>query len=217
METGELAGVRTEALLTRMDAPLGLAVGNALEIIESIETLKGRGPADLESLSVEFAARMLVLSGLEPDVPRAEARVRKALLSGAGVEKFREIIAAQGGDPRVVDDYSRLPAAPDRDLLTASRDGVVVAMRAEAVGRAAVGRGAGRDRLDAAIDPAVGFEIVAPVGARVRAGDPLIEIHHRNGHGLAEARRLLEAAIEIGETPVAVRPLVIDRIQGKTN
>jgi pyrimidine-nucleoside phosphorylase len=216
VDTGELAGVRTEALLTRMDAPLGLAVGNALEIIESIETLKGRGPADLESLSVEFAARMLVQSGLEPDVPRAEARVRKALSSGAGVEKFREIIATQGGDPRVIDDYSRLPAAPDRDLLTASRDGVVVAMRAEAVGRAAVGLGAGRDRLDAAIDPAVGFEIVAPVGTRVKAGDPIVEIHHRNGYGLAEARRLLEAAIEIGDTATAARPLVIARIQGKT-
>jgi pyrimidine-nucleoside phosphorylase len=215
VDTGELAGVRTEALLTRMDAPLGLAVGNALEIIESIETLKGRGPADLESLSVEFAARMLVLSGLEPDVPRADARVRQALSSGAGVEKFREIIATQGGDPSVVDDYSRLPAAPDRDILTASRDGVVVAMRAEGVGRAAVGLGAGRDRLEARIDPAVGFEIVAPVGTRVKAGDPLIEIHHRNGHGLAEARRLLEAAIQIGDTPVAPLPLVLDRIAGR--
>jgi pyrimidine-nucleoside phosphorylase len=217
VDTGELAGVRTEALLTRMDAPLGHAVGNALEIIESIETLKGRGPADLESLSVEFAARMLVLSGLEPDVPRAEARVRKALSSGAGVEKLREIIANQGGDPAVVDEYGRLPAAPDRDILTASRDGVVVAMRAEAVGRAAVGLGAGRDRLGAAIDPAVGFEIVAPVGTRVKDGDPLIEIHHRNGHGLAEARRLLEAAIQIGDAPVAALPLVLDRIAGRAS
>lgn len=215
VETGELAGVRTEALLTRMDAPLGLAVGNALEIIESIETLKGSGPADLESLSVEFAARMLVLGGVEPGVPQAEVRVRKALSSGAGLEKFREIIASQGGDPRVVDDYGRLAAAPNRDVLTASRDGVVVAMRAEAVGRAAVGLGAGRDRLDAAIDPAVGFDIVAPVGSRVKAGDPLIEIHHRNGRGLADARRLLEAAIDIADTPPPAQPLVLDRIAGR--
>src|SRR6478672_8728593 len=107
VSTGELAGVRTEALLTSMDAPLGRAVGNALEIIESIETLKGRGPADLEALSVEFAARMLVLSGVEPDLARATERVRKALSSGAGVEKLREIVANQGGDPGVVDDYAR--------------------------------------------------------------------------------------------------------------
>jgi pyrimidine-nucleoside phosphorylase len=215
VETGERAGVRTEALLTRMDAPLGLAVGNALEIIESIETLKGRGPADLEGLSVEFAGRMLVLSGLHPDLASATARVRQALTSGAGVEKLREIIRNQGGDPGVIDDYSRLPAAPDRDVLTASRDGVVVAMRAEAVGRAAVGLGAGRDRLDATIDTAVGFKIVAPVGARVRAGDPIIEIHHRKGHGLADARRLLEAAVQIGDALAAARPLVLDRIAGR--
>jgi pyrimidine-nucleoside phosphorylase len=217
VETGELAGVRTEALLTRMDAPLGLAVGNGLEIIESIETLKGNGPAGLESLSVEFAARMLVLSGVQPDVETATDRVRQALASGAGVEKLREIVGNQGGDPRVIDDYSRLPAAPDRDILAATRDGVVVAMHAEGVGRAAVGLGAGRDRLDAVIDPAVGFMIVAPVGAWVKAGDPIVEIHHRNGHGLADARRLLEAAVQIGDAPVAARPLVIDRIQGRTS
>jgi pyrimidine-nucleoside phosphorylase len=215
-DTGELAGVRTEALLTRMDAPLGLAVGNALEIIESIETLKGHGPADLTELSVELAARMLVLSGVAPDVAAAEVRVREALRAGSGVEKLREIIANQGGDAAVIDDYRRLPSAPDRDLVTAARDGVVVAIRAEAVGRAAVGLGAGRDRLDATIDPAVGFMIVAPVGTAVKAGDPIVEIHHRNGHGLADARRLLEAAIQIGNAPVADRPLVLDRIQGRT-
>jgi len=213
VETGELAGVRTEALLTNMDAPLGRAVGNALEIVESIETLKGRGPADLESLSVEFAARMLVLSGVDASLDAATARVRQALASGAGVEKLREIIRNQGGDPAVVDDYAKLPAAPDRDTLTARRDGVVALMRAEAVGRAAVGLGAGRDRLDAVIDPAVGFLIVAPVGTAVRRGDPIVEIHHRGGRGLDEARRLLESAVEITDGPASPRPLVLDRIE----
>src|SRR4051812_22279001 len=197
VDTGELAGVRTEALLTNMDAPLGRAVGNALEIVESIETLKGRGPEDLESLSVEFAARMLVLSGVERSLDGATARVRDALASGAGVEKLRQIIENQGGDPKVVDDYGRLPAAPDRDIVPADRDGIIVALRAEAVGRAAVGLGAGRDTLDAAIDPAVGFTVTAPVGTRVKAGDPVVEIHHRGGRGLAEARRLLAEAIRI--------------------
>src|SRR3954454_14182743 len=117
--TGELAAGRTEALLTAMDAPLGRAVGNALEIVESIETLKGRGPADLEALSVEFAARMLVLGGIDSGLDRATARVRDALGSGAGVEKLRQIIENQGGDPKVIDDYSRLPAAPDRDTMKA--------------------------------------------------------------------------------------------------
>jgi pyrimidine-nucleoside phosphorylase len=216
VDTGELAGVRTEALLTNMDAPLGRGVGNALEIVESIETLKGQGPKDLESLSVEFAARMLVLSGIEPDVARATTRVQDALSSGAGVEKLQQIIENQGGDPRVIDDYARLPTAPDTEMMTASRDGFVVAMRAEAVGRAAVGLGAGRDRLDAVIDPAVGFVIHAPVGTRVKRGDPVIEIHHRRGKGLADARALLAPAIEIADTPAAARPLVLDRIQGRT-
>jgi len=213
VHTGSLAGVRTEALLTNMDAPLGRAVGNALEIVESIETLKGNGPEDLESLSVEFAARMLVLSGAERELGTAITRVRHALTSGAGVETLRAIIANQGGDPKVVDDYSRLPAAPDRDVIAAPRDGIVIAMRAEAVGRAAVGLGAGRDRMDAAVDPAVGFLLTAPVGTRVKAGDPIIEIHHRGGRGVAEARRLLEAAIEIADGPVAARPLVLERIE----
>jgi thymidine phosphorylase len=215
VDTGELAGVRTEALLTHMDAPLGRAIGNALEIVESIETLKGKGPVDLEALSVECAARMLVLSGIETAVPRATARVRDALASGAGVEKLRDIIANQGGDPKVVDDYSRLPAAPDRDVVTAPRTGFVCAMKAEAVGRAAVGLGAGRDRLDAPIDPGVGFIVTAPVGTRVNAGDPIIEIHHRGGRGVGEARRLFESAIQIADAPPTAGPLVLDRIQGR--
>ena len=211
--TGELAGVKTEALLTDMEAPLGRAVGNALEIVESIETLKGRGPGDLESLSVEFAARMLVLAGVEPDLPRATGQVRGALASGAGVEKFREIVRNQGGDPAVVDDYSKLPAAPDRDAIVARHDGYVRAMKAESVGRAAVLLGAGRDRMDAAIDPAVGFTIAAPVGAAVKRGDVIVEIHHRGGRGLAEARQLLEQAIDVGPEPPRPRSLVLERIE----
>ncbi|HWJ55102.1 MAG TPA: thymidine phosphorylase [Vicinamibacterales bacterium] len=210
--TGELAGVRTEALITAMEAPLGRQIGNALEIVESIETLKGRGPQDLESLSVELAARMLVLGGVQPDLPAATAAVRAALASGAGVEKFRQIIANQGGDPRVVDDYARLPAVSDRDVIVAGRDGVVTAMKAEAVGRAAVVLGAGRDRIDAGVDPAVGFIITAPVGQAVRRGDPILEIHHRGGRGLAEARRLLEQAIVIADAPLPAQPLVLERI-----
>ena len=215
VRTGELASVRTDALITRMDAPLGLAVGNALEIVECIETLKGRGPSPLEALSVELAARMVLLAGIDPDLERATARVRQALASGAGLQKFRDIIANQGGDSAVIDDYGRLPSAPDRDLVTASRAGCVAGMRAEAVGRAAVVLGAGRDRLDAVIDHGVGFMIKAPVGTRVDAGDPIVEIHHRGGRGLADARRLLAAAIQIGDEPPAASPLILDRIEGR--
>ncbi len=107
-----------------MDAPLGRLVGNSLEVIESIETLKGRGPEDLEQLSVRFAARMLIAAGMEHDDAAAEARVREALSSGAGVEKLRRIIEFQGGDPAVVDHYDRLPSSPDREPVPARRAGL---------------------------------------------------------------------------------------------
>jgi pyrimidine-nucleoside phosphorylase len=216
VSTGEAAGVRTDAIITAMDAPLGRAVGNALEVIEALDTLKGRNPGPLESLSMELAARMVQMSGVESDLDRAAERVRAVMESGAALEKFREVIRNQGGDPSVVDDYSRLPAAPDRDSVTARRGGVVAAMRAEAVGRAAVGLGAGRDRLDASIDHAVGFTILAPPGTTVRAGDPVVEIHHRGGRGLAEARQLLEQAIAIADEAPVTRPPVLHRIQGRT-
>jgi pyrimidine-nucleoside phosphorylase len=211
---GEAAGVRTEALLTNMDAPLGRAVGNALEIIECVETLKGNGPKDVEALSVELAARMLIVSGTERDGARAEARVRAAIADGSGLAKLKQIVANQGGDPRAIDDHSRLPSAPDRDRVTAARDGVVATIEAELVGRAAVVLGAGRDRLDATIDPGVGVMILAPPGSRVRAGEAVIEIHHRGGRGLEEARRLLAGAVEIADSMPPPRPLIFDRILG---
>jgi pyrimidine-nucleoside phosphorylase len=155
---------------------------------------------------------MLVLAGVEADLGAAAARVRGALASGAGLEKFREIVRNQGGDPSVVDDYAKLPSAPDRAAIAAPCDGYVTAMRAEAVGRAAVLLGAGRDRVDAAVDHAVGFVITAPAGTRVSRGDQIIEIHHRAGHGLAEARALLEQAIVIGSEPLRSGPLVLDRL-----
>ncbi len=119
---GNASGVRTEALVTRMDAPLGREVGNANEVVESLETLKGNGPPDLEELSVLLAARMLVLARVAPDQDAADRAVRKALASGAGLEAFRRIIERQGGDPAVVDDYSRLPSAPDQHRV--SRRGI---------------------------------------------------------------------------------------------
>src|SRR5207244_8614972 len=106
---GNASGVRTEAIITSMESPLGRAVGNALEVIECLEVLKGRGPSDLIEVSVELTARMLVLGRVADDLAEADKRVRDAIASGAGCERFRQIVEAQGGDPRVVDDYSRLP------------------------------------------------------------------------------------------------------------
>ena len=211
---GEASGVRTEALITRMDAPLGRAIGNASEVIESLETLKGRGPADLETLSVVLAARMLVVAGMEREDEAAESRVRAALASGAGLEKFRDVIAHQGGDSRVVDDYARLPAASHDSVVSAPHDGYVSALRAELVGRAAVALGAGRGRLDDVIDPGVGIEVAARPGERVARGEPIMVVHHRGGRGLEEAMRLLARAIDVSEAPPPDTPIVVGRVTG---
>jgi pyrimidine-nucleoside phosphorylase len=208
----ERNGVRTEAMLTAMDMPLGRAVGNANEVVESIETLKGRGPRDLTELSVRLAARMLVLSGRATDGADADAQVRRALASGAGLEKFRDIIAAQGGDSKVVDDYGRLPAAAHREEWRAPRAGVVSRLDAELIGRAAVALGAGRDRAEADVDPAAGIDIAAPPGTRVRAGEPVLVLACAEVARARAARALLDEAVVIGDEAPADRPLVIDTI-----
>jgi pyrimidine-nucleoside phosphorylase len=212
----ERTGVRTEAMLTAMDHPLGRAVGNANEVIESIETLKRRGPADLECLSVRLAARMLVLAGITPDDADAERRVREALSSGRGLEKFREIIAQQGGDPAVVDDYRRLPQASSCEFLRADRSGYVARLDAESIGRAAVSLGAGRDRVDSAIDPAGGIEVMAPVGTAVRAGDVVLLVHYNTPAQLAAARLLAQRAIEIADQAPAPAPLIRGTVDGRS-
>jgi pyrimidine-nucleoside phosphorylase len=209
---GEASGVRTEALITRMDSPLGREVGNACEVIESIETLKGSGPQELEQLSVLLAARMLVVAGVTSVESDAEARVRKAIASGAGVEKLRAIIEHQGGNPRVVDDYALLPSASDRTTVAAPRPGFVAAIEAERVGRAAVALGAGRGKLDDVIDHGVGITVLAPPGSEVRRGDAVLEVRHRGGKGLESALAMLEEAVQISDASPVVPGIVVDRV-----
>ena len=211
----EKNGVRTEALLTSMDAPLGRAVGNANEVIESIETLKGHGPKDLEELSVRLAARMLVLAGLTADDAEAERRVRQALSSGAGVEVFRGIIEEQGGDPRVIDDYALLPVAASRFEILARQSGYLAGLDAECVGRAAVELGAGRERVDSVIDPGVGIEIRVAPGAAVRAGESVMTVSYNDPARCDSARVLLEQAIQIAEAPPVAAPVIREVIGGR--
>jgi pyrimidine-nucleoside phosphorylase len=205
-------GVRTEALLTRMDIPLGRAVGNANEVIESIETLKGRGPADVAALSIELAARMLALSGSVPSLEEARTRVEQAIATGAGLEKFRAIIAAQGGDPRVIDDYSRLPQPRETREWRAPAGGVVTSLDAELIGRAAVALGAGRDRVDADVDPAAGIDILVTVGERVTRGTPLLRLAAAAPERLDGAERLLQNAVGIGDRADDAGSLVLEVI-----
>jgi pyrimidine-nucleoside phosphorylase len=210
--TGAANGVRTTALVTAMAVPLGRAVGNALEVIECLETLKGNGPRDLEALSVTLAVRMLLLAGVVASAAEAEAKVRAALTSGRGLEKFREVIAQQGGDPRVVDDYRLLPAAPQRALVRAERTGHVAQLDAERIGRATMLLGAGRDRVEDAIDPGVGAVVLVARGQQVGAGEGLLEVHYRDGARLQRALPLLEEACVIGDAAPPEQPQILETI-----
>jgi pyrimidine-nucleoside phosphorylase len=209
---GNASGVKTEAVITAMDAPLGAAIGNALEVIECIDVLKGGGPVDLVDVSVELAARMLVLGRVEATIADADRKVRATLASGAGLERFRQIIEQQGGDPRVVDDYARMPAAPERHVVTASANGFLTCLDAELVGRASVALGAGRDRVEDTVDPAVGIIVRAKPGTVVRAGDAILEIHYRDSARLDRALSLTARAIRIGETCPAATPLIVAEV-----
>jgi pyrimidine-nucleoside phosphorylase len=209
---GRSSGIRTEALVTAMDAPLGRAIGNALEVIEATETLKGQGAKDVEALSVLLAARMLVLSGLASTDDDAERRVRGALASGAGLERWGRLIEAQGGDRAVVDDYRRLPMAAKRHLLAATRSGHVATIDAELAGRAAVALGAGRVRIEDTVDPAVGIMLIATPGAAIAAGDPLAVLSYQREADLPAAVALIEQAIAVADEPPPAASLVIDRV-----
>lgn len=206
------SGVRTEALLTRMDTPLGRRVGNASEVREAIATLKGEGPGDLEALSVRLAARMLTLAGIATDTD-AETRVRAALTSGRGLQTFAAMIAAQGGDPRVIDDPARLPLASDEAFVRAPKAGIVARIHAGPIGHAAVVLGAGRDHVEAVIDPSVGIDIVAPVGTPVAAGDPVLRLYYREAARRDAALARLAHAVEVADAAPAPTPLVIETVQ----
>jgi pyrimidine-nucleoside phosphorylase len=213
VQTGREHGVRTQAVLTDMDAPLGRAVGNALEVRECIQTLRGEGPPDLETLSLLLAARMVSL-GKEVALPEAENQVREALARGHGLEKFRHMVERQGGDGRVVDEPGRLPSAPRSMLIHADRTGFVIDVQAEQVGRACVLLGAGRQRAGDPIDPAVGVMVTARRGERVQAGGALAEIHYRDTEHLEEALAGLRDAWKIGDEEPVQKPLVLDCVGG---
>jgi pyrimidine-nucleoside phosphorylase len=212
VRAGQLAGVRTEALLTRMDAPLGRAVGNAIEVVEAIETLRGQGPRDLTELAVILASRMVLMADRAETIGDAERQVREAMASGAGLDRFRRMVARQGGDPGIVDEPSRLALAPGREFARAPRAGYLTGLDALLIGRAAAALGAGRATADDRIDHGVGIRVLASLGALVRAGEPVLELIHRDGKGLSDAAALAVQAIELGGAPPVPQPLVVGTV-----
>ena len=206
---GRRVGLPSEALLTNMDVPLGHGVGNALEIRECIDTLSGRGPADVESLCLTLAAHMLHLGGAAPSVDAAAELAREALTSGRALERFRRVVERQGGDPRAIDDVNRLPRSAVVETIVARRAGFIRELRADGVGQASVLLGAGRETADVAVDPAAGILLRARRGDRVAAGDAVAELHAGAGARVADARARFEASLVIGDEPPPAQPLIL--------
>ncbi len=197
---GEARGCPTVALLTAMDRPLGRACGNALEVEEAIEGLRGSGPADLMEVTYALGAEMLVLVRAAPDIAEARRRLETSVTSGRALETLGRIIEAQGGNPKVIDDPGVLPQAEAVEVYRADRAGVVSAVEPRRLGRAIIELGGGRTKVDDQVDPTVGFVITVKPGDPVRAGEPIASVFARDEAGIAAGMLALREAVTVGET-----------------
>jgi len=211
---GRGMGKDVVALVTDMDQPLGVAVGNALEVKEILELLHGGGPADLRELTVGLGSEMLLLAGVAATPEEGRALVEQAIADGRGFRKLQEIVLAQGGDPRALADPDRLPRAARAVEVGAPAAGVVEAIDAEAVGLAAMALGAGRSRLEDRVDPAAGIEVWKKVGDPVAVGEPIATLHLGSAplESPEAVSTRLRAAWRIGAGPASREPLVRERI-----
>jgi pyrimidine-nucleoside phosphorylase len=216
VETGERMGKEVVALITAMDQPLGRMVGNALEVVEVLEILRGEGPEDLRSLCLELAGRMLYLGGVAESVEDGKRRSVKLIASGEALETFRKMVELQGGDPRIVDDPEKLPQAQHTTTIYAPKNGYVSFLQCEQVGTACVILGGGRERKEDSVDAAVGIVLHKKVGDAVYIGEPMATVHYNADVRVGRAKQLLEESYRIEHsTPREKRPL-IHRVIGKS-
>lgn len=205
---GEKENRTTIGLVTGMDQPLGNAVGNSLEIIESIESLKGNGPEDVMEVTYGLGAAMLIAAGEEKDFSEARKRLKKTLKSGMPFEVFKKFISIQGGDPGVCDDYSILPQSRHQVPFTADQDGYISKIDAHEVGMTAIDIGAGRRKKEDAIDHSAGFVFSKKVGDKVNKGDIILTIHTNNPGSIAGAKQRLANTISIGKSKPERNPMI---------
>lgn len=213
---GENAGRRTCCLITNMDQPLGYAVGNAMEVKEAIDTLKGNGPDDLVELCEQLAGIMIYLGGRVRSLEEGPMMAHGALASGAALDKFRALVTAQGGDPSVIDDPDhQFPQAKFHQSVTAKTSGYVQDLDAHLVGQASRSTGAGRESLDQEIDPSAGILLRKKVGDKVSVKDELAVVYAGSKRKLIEGVEKLEAAYTIGNKAPEKEPLILDRVMGE--
>jgi pyrimidine-nucleoside phosphorylase/thymidine phosphorylase len=207
---GRRADKRVQALITDMNQPLGYAIGNALEVMEVSQTLQNAGPADLTRLSLELAARMIFLGKLTPTLDAARELAQKKLLDGSGYRKLKEVIAAQGGNPQVLDRFELLPNATGAREISSPRAGYISAIDAEYIGQASSMIGAGRDTKEDSIDPAVGVILEVKVGQKVDAGGVLCRLYYTREDNVDEAAQLVEDAFRIASAAPESRELILE-------
>ncbi len=213
VDIGASHGVAVSALLTGMDQPLGREVGNANEIRESVEVLRGEGPADLTELVLELGAEMLLTGSAAQSREEAQDRIRSAVDSGAGLQKLADVVTAQGGDANALEDLALLPSAEENMTINADRSGIVARCDAHAIGVAAMRLGAGRETAADKVDHAVGIRVLAKIGDRVEAGEALAALSYNNPARLATATAILSEAWSIVDGPVDVPPLILETIR----
>lgn len=210
---GQAHSVNTVAYLTNMNIPLGAEIGNANEIRESIDVLKGEGPTDLTEITLVLGAEMLVQSAVATDIDDGRAQLVASVESGRALEYFAKVIEAQDGDPNVLEDTDILPATGRHWVVEAPRDGFLATAEARSLGVAAMRLGAGRQRKEDTIDPAVGITLQAKPGDKMSAGDPLAILEYRHQARLDEALRVLEPTWTITDEPPTLPSLIGDRIE----
>ncbi len=207
VRVGKLAGKPMVALVTDMSQPLGTHVGNALEVKEAIDLLAGRAGGDLLEVSLGIGGWMLKLAGITETAEEGEARMREAIASGAGLQKLKEMIAAQGGNPAVCDDVTLLPQAAVIRTAVCGKAGYVQKMDTEALGLASQAMGAGRETMEDQLDYSVGYVLKVRLGDKVEEDTPLVELHAKNEADAARAEAAIKAAIRIGPEPAEKPPL----------
>jgi len=201
-------GKRSVALITDMSQPLGRWVGNAVEVVEAIETLRGNLDGDFAELCLELAAYLLIVAGVTGDLDLARAEARNAIVSGAALERFRAVIQAQGGDVRVLDDVRHLPWARFAKVVASDREGFVTGIATDEIGRIVMDWGGGRRRLEDPIDYTVGLRINAKPGDRVAVGQPLVTARFNDKSRFHEMEARVRAAYRIAETAPLLEPLI---------
>jgi len=212
VEIGNLAGRGTVAYVTDMNQPLGLMIGNSLEVIEAIEVLKGRGHEDLRNLCIEFATEMMILSGVEKDRERAKERLIESIEKGWALKKFEEIIQNQGGNPEVVNDYSLLPQAKYVYELKCEEDLYIKDIDALKLGIAALKLGSGRQKKEDVIDYSVGIELFGKIGSKIEKGKPYARIYANDERKLNEVISDVEDAFTFSREYVEKRKVIFAKI-----